>query len=72
MAGAELLFDKTLRKGILKNGFNNTNFFDIYRPLIEQTLTNIGRSGAVKALTGPIERNDIDTLLLHLKALKSK
>lgn len=53
----------------LKNGFNNLNFFDIYKPLTEQTLNNIREKGIINSLTGPIERNDTVTVQLHLETL---
>jgi predicted short-subunit dehydrogenase-like oxidoreductase (DUF2520 family) len=55
-------------KKIRKNGFNNLSFFNIYKPLAEQTLDNIAKKGAVKSLTGPIERNDIYTVTKHLES----
>jgi predicted short-subunit dehydrogenase-like oxidoreductase (DUF2520 family) len=59
------------KKG-LKNGFNNRNFFSIYKPLIEQTLANIKKKGIASSLTGPIERNDIMTVRLHLDTLSKQ
>jgi predicted short-subunit dehydrogenase-like oxidoreductase (DUF2520 family) len=70
LAASERAFRKIRSKGIRKNGFNKTNFFDIYKPLIDRTLTNIRKSGAIASLTGPIERNDFETIKLHIKALK--
>jgi predicted short-subunit dehydrogenase-like oxidoreductase (DUF2520 family) len=57
-------------KKIFKNGFNKSSFFNIYKPLIEQTLRNIEIKGFASSLTGPIERNDVNTIRLHLKTLK--
>lgn len=59
-------------KKIQKNGFKNLSFFNIYKPLASQTLENIAAKGAVKSLTGPIERNDINTLENHLKTISSE
>lgn len=59
-------------KKILKNGFNKSSFFNIYKPLIEQTIRNIKAKGTVKSLTGPVERNDLNTIKLHLKILKER
>jgi predicted short-subunit dehydrogenase-like oxidoreductase (DUF2520 family) len=59
-------------KRILINGFKKHNFFDIYRPLIEQTLENIRTKGIRSSLTGPVQRNDINTIKLHLKTLREK
>jgi len=59
-------------KKILKNGFNKSSFFNIYKPLIEQTIRNIKAKGTVQSLTGPVERNDLDIIKLHLKTLKER
>lgn len=52
-----------------KIGFNNLNFFNIYMPLIIQTLSNISLKGTGKALTGPVARNDIRTVKKHIDEL---
>ncbi len=59
-------------KKILKNGFKKTSFLNIYKPLIEQTLKNVETYGTVKSLTGPIERNDLVTVKLHLNTLRNR
>lgn len=56
----------------LLNGFKKTTFFDIYKPLIEQTLKNIESKGTTGSLTGPIARNDIKTVIAHIGILKEK
>ncbi len=61
----------THRKGRL-NGFKNSTFLDIYKPLIEQTLKNIKKKGTQKSLTGPISRNDLSTVKAHIKIIKKK
>jgi predicted short-subunit dehydrogenase-like oxidoreductase (DUF2520 family) len=38
-------------------------------PLLQGTLDNLSRSGAKKALTGPIVRGDVSTVAAHLQAL---
>lgn len=43
---------------------------EILSPLIEQTLKNIKKSGSIKALSGPIERGDIETIEKHIISLK--
>ncbi|MCC6865966.1 MAG: DUF2520 domain-containing protein [Ignavibacteria bacterium] len=60
------------RKKIQINGFKNVSFLNIYRPLAEKTLKNISMYGAVKSLTGPIERNDKVTIKYHLDTLKNE
>ncbi|MFN3134364.1 MAG: Rossmann-like and DUF2520 domain-containing protein [Candidatus Kryptonium sp.] len=41
-------------------------------PLVEASLKNVEEIGVVNALTGPIERGDLETLELHLNELKDK
>jgi predicted short-subunit dehydrogenase-like oxidoreductase (DUF2520 family) len=67
---ASQVFAAGSRKGIRKIGFNNTTFFDIYKPLVAETLQNIEKIGVIEALTGPIERNDTDTIWLHIDSIK--
>jgi len=52
-----------------KNGFKKVNFFNIYMPLIKQTLRNIETSGIKSALTGPVVRKDYNTIGKHIDAL---
>lgn len=40
------------------------------KPLMESTLDNIHSMGVTEALTGPIARGDVHTILQHLEALK--
>ena len=63
---------KKINKKIPKNGFNKPGFFDIYKPLITQTMKNIEQKGLESSLTGPIERNDLDTVMLHLNTLNTE
>ena len=41
-------------------------------PLIQGSVNNISDVGIPKALTGPIARGDVETVLHHLKALDAK
>jgi predicted short-subunit dehydrogenase-like oxidoreductase (DUF2520 family) len=43
--------------------------FDAYWDLMETTLENVRRSGALPSLTGPAARGDTSTIDLHLEAL---
>lgn len=55
--------------------FMNLNGYKIIRsliPLAESTLQNIKKTGPVRAMTGPIVRNDIGTIIRHLNLIKSK
>lgn len=40
-----------------------------FSPLIQSTIANIGHLGTASALTGPIARGDVDTVVRHLHAL---
>jgi predicted short-subunit dehydrogenase-like oxidoreductase (DUF2520 family) len=51
-------------------GMDPKDLYQAVTPLITSTLENIWEKGTVKALTGPIVRGDIDTVLLHLKAVE--
>ncbi len=66
------VIEKIGAKKIQINGFKKLSFFNIYKPLAVQTLENIARKGAVKSLTGPIERNDLITITSHLKAISGE
>jgi len=59
------------KKGQL-NGFKKSTFFNIYKPLIEQTLKNIDNKGTASSLTGPIARNDIKTVIAHVDTIREK
>lgn len=47
-------------------GFTRSNALEALSPLIECNLHNILREGPVRALTGPVERNDVLTVKKHL------
>ena len=48
------------------------NFNDIINSIVNSTINNIKDAGASKALSGPVERGDYETVEKHLKALKKK
>jgi predicted short-subunit dehydrogenase-like oxidoreductase (DUF2520 family) len=49
-----------------------TNFFSVINSTVNSTLSNIRDTGPAKALSGPVERGDFETIERHLKALKKK
>lgn len=53
-------------------GIEKSKTFEIFRPIIENTLKNISNDGLVKSLTGPFERNDIETISNHLSAINKE
>ncbi len=59
---AETAFNKT--------GNNNIDFIEMMSPILSSTLLNIKKAGAINALSGPVERGDIQTIRKHLSALK--
>ena len=56
--------------GILKSaGIKKGDAFEIYKPIIMQTLKNIEESGSIDSLTGPIERNDTELLSRQIESI---
>lgn len=56
---------------ILSNiGVKHTDAYNIYEGIIERTRKNISEKGIHNALTGPVDRNDIETIKTHIKYLK--
>ena len=53
-------------------GFNREDAHTALSPLIENNTANIVRYGAVDALTGPIERNDVLTVRDHLASMNEE
>jgi predicted short-subunit dehydrogenase-like oxidoreductase (DUF2520 family) len=53
-----------------KTGNNDIDFIELIYPIVFSTLTNIKNSGTANALSGPIERGDIDTIKKHLAVLR--
>lgn len=54
---------------LLKCGIKKGDALKLIKPLIEVTKKNIWEKGTTDALTGPIERGDIDTIKKHLTLL---
>ncbi len=52
-----------------KCGVENSEALSLLKPLMTGTLENIFKYGPNKALTGPIERGDVETLKIHLEGL---
>ncbi len=57
-------------KIIREIGADEKKTYEIYEPIIKNTLENINRQGIVKSLTGPIDRNDTAIIEKHIKELK--
>ncbi|WP_333887505.1 Rossmann-like and DUF2520 domain-containing protein [Clostridium sp.] len=50
-------------------GINEDDAITALMPLIDNNLTNIKNKGFINALTGPVERGDIETIRHHLKVI---
>lgn len=46
------------------------NGFRLVEPLVKQTLENVVKKGAAGALSGPVERGDLETISMHLNLLR--
>lgn len=52
-----------------KSGFSRDEAGELLAPLMKQNMDEVVKSGCEKALTGPLERNDIITVAGHLSCL---
>ena len=59
-------------KLIGKAGIADRDAYDVLKPLIEGTLSNIQKVGIPEALTGPIVRGDVKTVEKHLEEIGLK
>jgi predicted short-subunit dehydrogenase-like oxidoreductase (DUF2520 family) len=53
-------------------GIDKSEMFNVFRPIIEKTIFNISESGLVNSLTGPFERNDVQTISKHLDSISGE
>lgn len=53
-------------------GIEKSKTFEIFRPIIENTLGNISNYGLIDSLTGPFERNDMETISNHLNSINKE
>ncbi len=53
-------------------GVDKKKTFEIFKPLIEKTLQNISSEGLINSLTGPFERNDVETISNHLYSINKE
>jgi len=53
-------------------GIEKSMTFEIFRPIIEKTISNIAEKGFVDSLTGPFERNDVGTITNHLNSINAE
>ena len=55
-----------------KLGVKGKKSYEVYKGIIEQTLNNVKLHGDTDSITGPIDRNDKETLLKHKDVLKKE
>lgn len=53
-------------------GITGQDAFLVLKPLIDGTLANIKKIGIPEALTGPIDRGDVQTVARHVKEISAK
>lgn len=63
------LMDAALETGMLA-GIDKDIMWKSLSPLVHATISNIEKNGPEAALTGPIARGDINTVMNHLKSLE--
>ena len=55
---------------LMECGFTKQAAYEMLKPLARDNVKNIFDKGVEAALTGPVERNDVDTVKKHLAVLK--
>jgi predicted short-subunit dehydrogenase-like oxidoreductase (DUF2520 family) len=58
------------RRLFVASGLPEQDAASLFLPLVQTTLDNVARQGAVRALTGPLSRGDVATIEAHLGALR--
>jgi predicted short-subunit dehydrogenase-like oxidoreductase (DUF2520 family) len=53
-------------------GVSRKEAWGVLKPLVDGTLSNVGKVGIPEALTGPISRGDVETVGHHIKAIEEK
>ena len=53
-------------------GLSENDALEALLPLIQNNIDNIKTNGFINALTGPVERNDLDTVKHHISAIPSE
>ena len=57
---------------LIESGFKKEEAIDALMPLFMNNANNIAERGLIDSLTGPIERNDITTVMKHLNVLSNE
>ena len=53
-------------------GIDKSKTFEIFKPIIDKTLSNISEDGLTHSLTGPFERNEVETISNHLSSINKE
>lgn len=53
-------------------GFSRRSALEALSPLFENNAANVARLGPMDALTGPVERGDVETVSRHMQCLKAE
>ncbi|MFH0725424.1 MAG: Rossmann-like and DUF2520 domain-containing protein [Pseudomonadota bacterium] len=53
-------------------GVSRKEAWGVLKPLVDGTLSNVGKVGIPDALTGPIARGDVETVARHIKTIDEK
>ncbi len=51
-------------------GNKRSDYLRVFRPIIETTVKNIGRTSPARALSGPVARGGVETVAGHLEAIR--
>ena len=54
-----------------ETGITEKTAYEMLEPLVKNSVNSIFSNGCKEALTGPIERNDLETVKKHLVALEN-
>ena len=58
------------QKLLAECGFSEKESRELFTPLVKNNVSAMLEKGAIPAMTGPVERNDVETVEEHLRALR--
>ncbi|HEX2867687.1 MAG TPA: DUF2520 domain-containing protein [Ignavibacteriales bacterium] len=53
-----------------KSRIEGVDFFSLIKPIVKSTLEHADKDGVIRALSGPVERNEVEIVKNHLSVLK--
>lgn len=59
-------------ESLVRAGFESNTAAELIAPLATGTLQNYLKNGSVRALTGPLTRGDVGTIIAHIKAISKE